>query len=76
MFTRWRYATLGFRSLAWKHNVQVMIEAPGHIPMHKIKENVDREMEVCQEAPFYSWGRSSPTSFPATTTSPRPSGRR
>jgi phosphomethylpyrimidine synthase len=33
-----------------------MIEGPGHIPMHKIKENVDREMEVCQEAPFYTLG--------------------
>ena len=57
MFTRWPcYEALGFRSLAWKHNVQVMIEGPGHIPMHKIKENVDREMEVCQEAPFYTLG--------------------
>jgi len=56
VFTRWPcYAALGFRSLAWKHNVQVMIEGPGHIPMHKM-ENVDREMEVCQEAPFYTLG--------------------
>ncbi|ADG05119.1 phosphomethylpyrimidine synthase ThiC [Kyrpidia tusciae] len=49
--------TLGeLTKIAWKHDVQVMIEGPGHIPMHKIKENVDREMEVCQEAPFYTLG--------------------
>ncbi|MDI3256988.1 MAG: phosphomethylpyrimidine synthase ThiC [Kyrpidia sp.] len=49
--------TLGeLTSIAWKHDVQVMIEGPGHIPMHMIKENVDREMEVCHEAPFYTLG--------------------
>jgi phosphomethylpyrimidine synthase len=49
--------TLGeLTKLAWKHDVQVMIEGPGHVPMHKIKENVDRQLEVCQEAPFYTLG--------------------
>jgi phosphomethylpyrimidine synthase len=42
--------------IAWDHDVQVMIEGPGHIPMHLIKENVDRQMAVCQEAPFYTLG--------------------
>ena len=41
---------------AWQQDVQVMIEGPGHVPMHKIKENVDREAEVCHEAPFYTLG--------------------
>ena len=41
---------------AWEHDVQVMIEGPGHIPMDKIKEQVDKEMEWCQEAPFYTLG--------------------
>ena len=41
---------------AWERDVQVMIEGPGHVPMHKIKENVDRQMEVCHEAPFYTLG--------------------
>jgi len=41
---------------AWKHDVQVMIEGPGHVPMHKIKENVDLQMELCHEAPFYTLG--------------------
>jgi phosphomethylpyrimidine synthase len=41
---------------AWRQDVQVMIEGPGHIPMHKIKENVDLEAEVCHEAPFYTLG--------------------
>jgi phosphomethylpyrimidine synthase len=41
---------------AWRQDVQVMIEGPGHVPMHKIKENVDREAEVCHEAPFYTLG--------------------
>jgi len=49
--------TLGeLTKIAWKHDVQVMIEGPGHVPMHKIKENVDKQMEVCQEAPFYTLG--------------------
>ncbi|MFL9839886.1 phosphomethylpyrimidine synthase ThiC [Sphingomonas sp. ST-64] len=41
---------------AWKHDVQVMIEGPGHVPMHKIKENMDKQLEVCGEAPFYTLG--------------------
>ncbi len=41
---------------AWEHDVQVMIEGPGHVPLHKIRENVEREMEVCHEAPFYTLG--------------------
>ena len=49
--------TLGeLTEIAWKHDVQVMIEGPGHIPMHLIKENVDRQLEVCHEAPFYTLG--------------------
>lgn len=49
--------TLGeLTKIAWKHDVQVMIEGPGHVPMNKIKENMDRQMEVCQEAPFYTLG--------------------
>lgn len=49
--------TLGeLTRIAWEHDVQVMIEGPGHVPMHKIKENVDRQQEVCQEAPFYTLG--------------------
>ena len=41
---------------AWERDVQVMIEGPGHVPMHKIKENMDRQLEVCREAPFYTLG--------------------
>jgi len=41
---------------AWRHDVQVMIEGPGHVPMHKIKENVDLQMDLCHEAPFYTLG--------------------
>ena len=49
--------TLGeLTEIAWKHDVQVMIEGPGHVPMHLIKENIDREQEVCHEAPFYTLG--------------------
>ena len=49
--------TLGeLTRIAWKYDVQVMIEGPGHIPMHLIKENVDRELEDCYEAPFYTLG--------------------
>ncbi len=49
--------TLGeLTQIAWQHDVQVMIEGPGHVPMHKIKENVDLQMEVCHEAPFYTLG--------------------
>ncbi|WP_053960061.1 phosphomethylpyrimidine synthase ThiC [Sulfobacillus thermosulfidooxidans] len=49
--------TLGeLTEIAWKHDVQVMIEGPGHVPMHLIKENVEKEMEICHEAPFYTLG--------------------
>jgi phosphomethylpyrimidine synthase len=49
--------TLGeLTRVAWAHDVQVMIEGPGHVPMHMIKENMDRQLEVCHEAPFYTLG--------------------
>src|SRR5450755_156773 len=49
--------TLGeLTRIAWKYDVQVMIEGPGHIPMHKIKEQVEKENEWCDEAPFYTLG--------------------
>jgi len=49
--------TLGeLTEIAWKHDVQVMIEGPGHVPMDKIKENVDKQVEICKEAPFYTLG--------------------
>jgi phosphomethylpyrimidine synthase len=49
--------TLGeLTEIAWRHDVQVMIEGPGHVPMHKIKENVDLQMQICREAPFYTLG--------------------
>ena len=49
--------TLGeLTKIAWKHDVQVMIEGPGHVPMHMIKENMDKQLEICEEAPFYTLG--------------------
>lgn len=42
--------------IAWSHNVQVLIEGPGHVPMHKIAENMDRQVEKCHKAPFYTLG--------------------
>ena len=49
--------TLGeLTKIAWQHDVQVMIEGPGHVPMHKIKENMDKQLAVCGEAPFYTLG--------------------
>lgn len=49
--------TLGeLTQVAWKHDVQVMIEGPGHVPMHKIKENMELQLDVCHEAPFYTLG--------------------
>ncbi|HLX24258.1 MAG TPA: phosphomethylpyrimidine synthase ThiC, partial [Usitatibacter sp.] len=49
--------TLGeLTSVAWKHDVQVMIEGPGHVPMQLIKENMELELEHCHEAPFYTLG--------------------
>ena len=49
--------TLGeLTKIAWDHDVQVMIEGPGHVPMHMIKENMDKQLEHCHEAPFYTLG--------------------
>jgi phosphomethylpyrimidine synthase len=49
--------TLGeLTKIAWKHDVQVMIEGPGHVPMHLIKENMDKQLRECEEAPFYTLG--------------------
>ena len=49
--------TLGeLTKIAWNHNVQVMIEGPGHVPMHKIKANMDEQLKHCHEAPFYTLG--------------------
>ncbi|NML69576.1 phosphomethylpyrimidine synthase ThiC [Chryseobacterium sp. RP-3-3] len=49
--------TLGeLTKIAWKHNVQVMVEGPGHVPMHMIKENMEKQLEECHEAPFYTLG--------------------
>jgi phosphomethylpyrimidine synthase len=50
-------ATLGeLTTIAWKHDVQVMIEGPGHVPMHLIKHNMDEQLRLCHEAPFYTLG--------------------
>jgi len=49
--------TLGeLTKIAWKHDVQVMIEGPGHVPMHLIQENMTKQLELCHEAPFYTLG--------------------
>ncbi len=49
--------TLGeLTKIAWKHDVQVMIEGPGHVPMHLIKENMEKQLKECHEAPFYTLG--------------------
>ncbi|MBC7374564.1 MAG: phosphomethylpyrimidine synthase ThiC [Frankiales bacterium] len=49
--------TLGeLTQTAWEYDVQVMVEGPGHVPMNKIKENMDLQLEVCKEAPFYTLG--------------------
>ena len=49
--------TLGeLTKIAWRHDVQVMIEGPGHVPMHLIQENMTKQLEVCDEAPFYTLG--------------------
>jgi len=49
--------TLGeLTQIAWQHDVQVMVEGPGHVPMHLIKENMDKQLEICKEAPFYTLG--------------------
>jgi phosphomethylpyrimidine synthase len=50
-------STLGeLTRIAWDHDVQVMIEGPGHVPLHRVVENVTRQLEVCHEAPFYTLG--------------------
>src|SRR5699024_10141944 len=41
---------------AWEYDVQVMVEGPGHIPFHKVRENVERQQELCKGAPFYTLG--------------------
>jgi phosphomethylpyrimidine synthase len=49
--------TLGeLTKIAWKHEVQTMIEGPGHVPMHMIKENMEKQLKICGEAPFYTLG--------------------
>jgi phosphomethylpyrimidine synthase len=49
--------TLGeLTKIAWEHDCQVMIEGPGHVPMHLIQENMDKQLEICHEAPFYTLG--------------------
>ncbi|OYX67747.1 MAG: phosphomethylpyrimidine synthase ThiC, partial [Rhizobiales bacterium 32-66-11] len=49
--------TLGeLTEIAWKHDCQVMIEGPGHVPLHLIRENVEKQLKVCHEAPFYTLG--------------------
>ncbi len=49
--------TLGeLTRIAWEHDCQVMIEGPGHVPMHKIRENMDKQLSICGEAPFYTLG--------------------
>ncbi|MBK9283637.1 MAG: phosphomethylpyrimidine synthase ThiC [Sphingobacteriaceae bacterium] len=49
--------TLGeLTKIAWKHDIQTMIEGPGHVPMHLIKENMEKQLECCSEAPFYTLG--------------------
>jgi len=55
---------------AWKHDVQVMIEGPGHVPMQRIRENMDEELRHCFEAPFYTLGPLVTDIAPATITSP------
>ncbi|CAM5222828.1 phosphomethylpyrimidine synthase [Alishewanella longhuensis] len=50
-------ATLGeLTKIAWEYDVQVMIEGPGHVPMHLIKQNMDEQLKHCHEAPFYTLG--------------------
>jgi phosphomethylpyrimidine synthase len=69
--------TLGeLTQIAWKHDVQVMIEGPGHVPMHLIKENMEKQLKRLRRgAVLHTGAARPPTSRPATTTSPRGSGR-
>jgi len=69
--------TLGeLTAVAWKHDVQVMIEGPGHVPMHLIRENMDLQLKLCHERRSTRSDRLPPTSLPVTITSPRRSVRR
>ena len=66
--------TLGeLTKVAWDKGCQVMIEGPGHVPMHKIKANMDKQLRSAARRRSTRWDRSSPTSRRATTTSPRAS---
>jgi thiamine biosynthesis protein ThiC len=66
-----RTRTLGeLTQIAWRKGCQVMIEDPAHVPMHKIKINMDKQLKECGEAPFYTLGPLTTTSHRATTTSP------
>ena len=68
--------TLGeLTKIAWEHDVQVMIEGPGHVPMHKIKENMDKQLKCATRRPSTPSARWSPTSPRPTTTSPPASAR-
>ena len=68
--------TLGeLTKIAWAKGCQVMIEGPGHVPMHKIKQNMDEQLKHCHEAPFYTLGPLTTDIAPAMTTSPARSGR-
>ena len=68
--------TLGeLTKIAWDKGCQVMIEGPGHVPMHKIKANMDKQLANAARRRSTPWDRSSPTSRRATTTSPRASAR-
>ncbi len=59
--------------LAWEYDVQVMNEGPGHVPMHLIKENMDKQLEWCAEAPFYTLGPLTTDIAPGYDTSRAPS---
>jgi phosphomethylpyrimidine synthase len=59
--------------IAWEYGVQVMNEGPGHVPMHLIRENMEKQLEWCDEAPFYTLGPIVTDIAPATTISPAPS---
>lgn len=58
--------TLGeLTKIAWKHDVQTIVEGPGHVPMHMIKENMDKQLSSCGEAPFYTLGPLTTVLHPA-----------
>jgi len=62
--------TLGeLTKIAWENDVQTMIEGPGHVPMHMIEENMTKQLELCQEAPFYTLGPLTTDIAPGTTIS-------